>query len=79
MNEEPEKINIEESKVKIPIKNYYISEVDDNLLRIKFTQNVDDKLIPKEWVFWINSVKLAELWKQLLDHEAKSKTKSKSP
>lgn len=79
INEQPDKIKIEEAKVKIPIKNLYIAEAVDNMLRIKFTHEVDGKLVPKEWIFRITTARLAQLWKELLDYEVKMRAKAKSP
>ena len=71
-------MNPNEAKVKVPIKNLYTCEVDDNILNIKFTHEVEGRLDPKEWIIKVTTPKLAELWKQLLDYEVKQMSKPKA-
>jgi hypothetical protein len=68
MNSQPEETNLKETKIKIPIKLIYTAEVDETLLKIKFTFIDEGRIIPKEWVIKYTTVRLAENWKQLIDY-----------
>ena len=73
-----ESIDINSAKVKIPIKNLFTFEVEQEILKIKFTYQEEGRIIPKQWAFKMATGKLAELWKQLLQYEVKMRGKSVS-
>lgn len=76
MNENPNKINVDEAKVKISMKNLYSVEAAAEIMTVKFTTLDNGKLIPKEWILKTASPKLANLWKQLMDYELKMRKAS---
>lgn len=47
INESASSIDIDSAKVKIPIKNLFTFETDEEVLKIKFTYQEDGRIIPK--------------------------------
>ena len=76
MNEDPMNIDVQTAKVKIPIKDLAQVETDHDIIQIKFTQKIEGKLFPKEWILRVASAKMANFWKELLQYEIQLRKES---